>query len=809
MVIFRTRLAIFLISLSLIGLELALMRVLSLSFWHHFASMVISIALLGIGFSGTLLFVLRKVCEARRQLFLALFAYVFSWSVILSLWAVRKVPLDMYQLAWNLTGEWFHILVIEIILLIPFTFAGGLVGLALMDRREYIGGHYAANLAGSGAGALIAILLMFQMGVPELIMVMAVLGYIAGVLLTPRKQVWINVAGLCAGIVLSFLCLFLPPLITLSPYKKLAIEMSKPGTDVMVQRWGPLGRIDVVRGPSIHDAPPGMSLQNPHQIPSRILLMVDGSQTDIIYLIIHDSDRAFLDWTTGALPYYIVNHPSVLIIGAGGGGAIAQAEHHNSPDIVALEINPQITRLMKGRLRFWGGSIYNASGIVIRNEEPRGYLASEKKSFDVIQIPLLDIPGESMTGAQATGESYLWTIESFGDLFEHLSERGILCVTRYAQVPPREGLRIFDIGVQMLKSKGISPESRLAFIRSWETVTLLVSRQPLTPEQLGLIRNFCHTRGFDLCYLPELKPSEVNQFSIMDQPLYYEGAMALLGPERKRFLNDYLFNVGAPTDDKPYFFNFLSLRHLPELKRQLKGRFPAFMELGTLLQVIALLQSIILSAVMLFLPLISGIRAYKDVEGRRAGILYFFCLGAGFMLLEMGFMQRLILYLSHPIYSVAVVIAGFLIFAGLGSGISGLWRGKPNRVIKVTVAFMIIIVLLYRLFGQNLLDATGALALPVRVMVSLFMIAPLALAMGHLFPMGLRHLTMNAPAMIPWAWAVNGFASVIATVSAPLIAMSVGFSRLIILAVMCYIGAGLLFSCLPESASGEKIPPRE
>lgn len=802
MMIYRTRLAIFLVSLSLVGLELALMRVLSLSYWHHFASMVISIALLGLGFSGTLLFALRKTCEARRQLCLALSAYAFSWSVLLSHWAVRKVPLDMYQLAWNLTGEWFHILIIEIILLIPFTFAGGLVGLALMDRREYIGGHYAANLTGSGAGALIAILLMFLMDIPELIMVMAILGYLAGALLSPWKQARMTLTGVCAGVGLFFLCLLLPPVITLSPYKKLAIEKTKPGTDVLYQAWGPLGQIDVVKGPSIHDAPPGMSLQNPHPIPPRILLMVDGSQTDIIYRINEDSDRDFLDWTTGVLPYYMVAHPTVLIIGAGGGGAIAQAYHHQSADIVALELNPQITRLMKGLLRDYGGSIYNAPGVVTRDEEPRGYLASKKKSFDIIQIPLLDIPGESMTGAQATGESYLYTIDSFGALFEHLSERGILCVTRYAQVPPREGLRIFDMAVQMLKSKDISPVSRLALIRSWETVTLLVSRQPWTPEQLVFIRDFCLSRGFDLCYLPGLNPSEVNRFHIMEQPLYFEGAMALLGPGREAFIDDYLFNVEAPTDDRPYFFNFLSLRHLPELKRQLKGRFPAFMELGSLLQVVALLQSLILSAVMLFLPLIPGVRACKDIRGRRAGILYFFFLGTGFMLLEMGFMQKLILYLSHPIYSAAVVIAGFLIFAGLGSGISGLWHGKPIRVLRMTIVFMLIIILLSALGGQKLLDATGALALPLRVVVSLFMIAPLALAMGHLFPMGLRRLRMNAPAMLPWAWAVNGFASVIATVSAPLLAMSIGFSRLIILAVMCYIAAGFLFSCLPESTSG-------
>lgn len=798
MTVFRLRLAIFLVSLAVIGLELALMRVLSLRFWYYFASMVISVALLGFGSSGTALTLLRDRILARRQTWLCLLAVTLAVSIPFSVWAGQKIPLDVPYLAWNLRGEWPHILAIECFMLVPFLLAGGLIGLALMDRPEHINGHYAANLLGSGAGAVLTIFLMYLFPIEGVLLSLAVASYLAGIALLKWHHAPAVLAITAIGIGLLLVGWQVPPRIVMSPYKKLALEFAKPGTEVVYNQFGPMGQIDVVKGPAIHDAPPGMSLLNPHPIPSRVLMIVDGDQTNVIYDVKDQHDWAFLDYTTGALPYHLLEQPSALIIGAGGGAAIGLSLFHRSREIVALEMNQQIIQAMTGPLAGFGGRIYQAPQVELHWQEARGFLAADTRRFDLIQLPLLDAASSSAGGVQAAMESYLYTVESFEALFDHLSETGVLSVTVYAKHPPRDELRMFDLAAQTLRVKHIEPAAHLAMIRSWETVTILLSKPPWTPEQLHRIRSFSQDRRFDLCYLPDLQPSEANQFHIVDQPYYVEGTHALIGAGRRAFLNDYLFAIEAPTDDRPYFNNFLRWRAWPRLKEQLKGSLPAFLELGTWLLIVALIQAVILAVVMILLPLAPGLRPFSGMGGKTVVLSYFALLGIGFMLLEIGFLQKLILYLSHPIYSAAVVIATFLVFGGLGSQLSGRWVEHPRRAAIIAVAAIVTLSLGYLLWLDAWLALTQSWSLWGRLLMAALTIAPLALAMGQLFPLGLRQIGQVAPSFIPWAWAANGFASVIATVSVPLLAMSIGFSRVTLIAMVSYALAGSLFHHLQK-----------
>ena len=202
-----------------------------------------------------------------------------------------------------------------------------------------------------------------------------------------------------------------------------------------------------------------------------------------------------------------------------------------------------------------------------------------------------------------------------------------------------------------------------------------------------------------------------------------------------------------------------------------------------------------MALVLILVPLVPGVGALRGVRGRAAALGYFGLLGAGFMLLEMGFLQKLILYLAHPIYSAAVVIASFLVFAGLGSYLSHHWPAQRRRVIALAATAVVVVASVYLLGLDAWLGRTQANPMWARLLISAGLIAPLAVAMGHLFPLALRGLAEAAPKLVPWAWAVNGFASVAATVGAPLLAMSVGFSRLVLIAMGAYALAGLLGAC--------------
>jgi hypothetical protein len=429
----------------------------------------------------------------------------------------------------------------------------------------------------------------------------------------------------------------------------------------------------------------------------------------------------------------------------------------------------------------------------VLNKEARGYLASNRSTFDLIQVPPMGASGASGAGVHATAESYLYTIEAFSAMLDRLRQAGVLSVTRWVRTPPRDGLRIFDTAISSLRSRGLDPSPRLAMIRNLATVTVLIFLKPITPEEAQVIRTFCRQRGFDLGYLPDMKESEADQYQILDRPYYFEAAQALLGPRREAYLRNYIFDVRAATDDRPYFHHFLKWRNLPRLREQLGGLSPAFFEVGYLMLLAALVQTLLLAAALILLPLAPGRRLLRSIPRKAPTLAYFLLLGVGFMLLEMGFLQKLILYLADPIYSAAAVIGGFLVFSGLGSQLSSYWPGRLQQIVLLAASAVVCLGGAY-LFGMDhWLTLTQGKSQLVKFVIAAATIAPLAFAMGHLFPTGLRQVGTSSPALVPWAWAVNGFASVVATVAAPLLAMNVGFSRLVVMAIGCYALAGVVF----------------
>ena len=790
MSVFRTRVGLFLTALSVIALELALMRALSLRFWHHLAALVIGAAMLGVGASGTAISLLRRWIAPHPRGWLAALAVAFAVSIPLSLWASGQVSLDVEFLAWDLSrlGD---VALLELVMFVPFFLSAGVLGVALMDRPDRIGGHYAANLIGSGVGAVGCVAAMHVLDISQLVVAVTATALLAGAVLTPwRRVVWASVAVL-AGVGIAVAAWFVPYRPTVSQYKPLSGFLNLPDTRILHHAEGPAGQIDVVAGPAIHYAPP-MSLQYFEPPPPHVLLIVDADRVSGVYNVPDRQAWLFMDYTTAAMPYHIRNGPSVLILGAGGGEDIGLALFHHSRDVVAIESSRQVIDMMTGPLADSGGGIYRADGVTVVHAAGRGYLAASDRKFDVIQ---LSAAGAGVTAAR---ESYLCTVEAVDAMLDRLSRSGLLCLTTPARTPPREGLRMFHTAATALRQRGVTdPGAHLAMIRGPATASILVSPRPLDAGDRRKLRAFCDDRSFDLCHLPGLTASEANQYNQLDQPYYHQGTAALLGEGRDAYIDNYLFDLTAPTDERPFFFHFFKWRAMASLSDQIGAQSRAYLELGYLILLAALVQAVVLAAVMILLPLAPGIRRLKSAPRRPATLGYFLCLGVGFMLLEMGFLQKLILYLAHPIYSAAVVIAGFLIFAGLGSQLSRYWRASPRRIITRCAVAIVCLAVAYMFLLDHWLALTQGRGIWVRFAVAAATIAPPAVAMGHMFPTGLRRLADPAPALVPWAWAVNGFASVVATIGAPLLAMRVGFSRLTLIAAVCYALAGVLGRLLP------------
>ncbi len=793
----RTRLAVGLVSLAVIGLELAMMRVLSVRFWHHLAYMVISVALLGFGASGTALTLVRGRVVRRRRAWTFGFILALAISIPLTAIAKRSVPVNVQFMAWDISQAW-GVFALQLLMFAPFLLAGAVIGVVLTDRPERLGGHYGANLAGSGAGGLTAVALMYALGGEQMLWVMAGICYAAAVLAAPWRRASVAVLVVAGGAALAVLIYFAPQEAVVSQYKTLSYLKSMPDTRVIYSEPGPLGRVDVVEGPSIHHTP-GLSLQFTGEIPRHRLIVTDGSQTSPVYDCDRPGQWRFADYTPQAAAYHLRTARRACIVGAGGGSGIGLAVYHDTPDITAIEINPDLIEAMRGPLADVGGDIYDRPSVEVVNQPARGYFAAGRKKFDVISVTSISGPGASGAGLLAAQESYLYTVESFSKMLGRLTDGGVLSVTCSANTPPRDGLKIFDLAAQAARRAGRNPARCTMMIRNWAAVTVLASNRPFTPRQIHNLERFCDKRSFDMCYAPGMEASAANRYHLLDRPYYFRAAESLLGERRSEFLDEYLFDVSAPTDDRPYFHHFFRWETLETIREQLKGRSRAFVEIGYVLLLAALVQIVPLAAVLIVLPLAFRAGGLRGAGGRSATLGYFLLLGAGFMLLEMGFLQKFILYLAHPTYSAGVVIAGFLVFGGLGSYLSGRCRAAPVRVTTIAAAVVVALSAAYLLVLEDWLAMSQAAALPARIVIAAGTIAPLALAMGHMFPAGLRQVSAAAGALVPWAWAVNGFASVTATVLAPLLGMHLGFRWVLIIALACYALAGVVGRLLPRT----------
>ena len=329
----------------------------------------------------------------------------------------------------------------------------------------------------------------------------------------------------------------------------------------------------------------------------------------------------------------------------------------------------------------------------------------------------------------------------------------------------------------------------------------MVKNETFTREELAAVRRFCEARSFDLVYLPDMVASEANRFNLLPAPFLFAGATELLSSARRDFLDRYKFNLRPATDDRPYFFHFFRWRTLPEIIRLYGQGGVPLMDIGYLVLVATLIQAGAASLILILLPLwVYHLRRHQEARRMDRGrvLVYFAALGLAFLFVEIAFIQKLILFLHHPLYAVAVALTAFLLFAGLGSAWSHRFtgsgcNGRRPPGIGWPVAAVVVLCALYLLTLDDLFAQLMQLPDVGRALISILLIAPLAFCMGMPFPLGLAQLGQHAPELMPWAWGINGCASVISTGLATLLAMHYGFTAVVASAGLLYVLAAVSF----------------
>jgi hypothetical protein len=797
--------AIAILSAAALGYEILLTRLFSIIQWHHFAYMMISVALLGYGAAGAVVALARGWLLARYAPVFVGAAALFGVLAVAGFLLAQQVGFNPLEMLWD-PQQPLRLLAVYALLFVPFFCAAGALCLSFARYGSRSPRIYSFDILGAGAGSLAILGALFVLHPLDALRAVGALALVAagvGALRLPRRARAVAVALLALAAVWLAVGLEGTRLRS-SEYKDLSQTLQMAGTRVVAERSSPLGLVTVVESPRVpFRLAPGLSLAAPDEPPPQLGVFVDGDGPSALTRFDGRlGPLAYLDHVTAALPYHLLPRPRVLVLGAGAGADVLQALALGARSVDAVELDPVVVDLVQDRFGEFSGRPYSAAGVRLHLGEARGFVERHRERFDVIEVALLDAFGASSAGLYALSESYLYTVEGLQTYLDRLEPSGMLAITRWVNLPPRDVLKLFATGVAALERRGVDqPGRQLALIRSWRTATLIVKNHPFEAGEIAALREFCRRRSFDADYFPGIAAGEANRFNVLAPSSFEEGTQALLGAQRADFIERYKFAIEPATDDRPYFFRFFRWQTLPELL-QLKeqGGLP-LLEWGYPVLVATLLQAVAASALLILLPLWLGSRRARAVDAtgpaRQRVALYFGALGFAFMFVEIAFIQKFILFLAHPLYAVAVVLCAFLVFAGLGSRFAeGLKPGGGTllqRPVTRAVAAIGLLSLLYLATLPTLFHGLMPLPDEARIALSVALIAPLAFAMGVPFPSGLARLAAADETLIPWAWGVNSCASVVGAILASVLAIHFGFGVVVALAVLLYLAAAFVW----------------
>ncbi|MBT2969688.1 MAG: SAM-dependent methyltransferase [Candidatus Thiodiazotropha sp. (ex Ctena orbiculata)] len=796
------------LSASALGYEILLMRLFSIIQWHHFAYMIIALALLGYGISGSLLSIIQPTITRHYKWLYPLSLMLFAFTALGGFLIAQSLSFNSEELFWDFRQA-INLAIICLLLALPFVFTASAICMTFMVYSgERVSTIYAVDLLGAGIGALGIILVMFLL-MPEQILVAIPLAGMAAMAIAIwelnlpfKSRLYIPL------MLIALLLLNTAPRISLSfsPYKGLMQTLQIKGTRVVDQYSSPLGYLTLVASdemPLRHA--PGLSLINPREPPQQLGLFSDADNMSAVTRFSGDIDAlSYLDRTTSALPYHLRRPAELLVIGSGTGADLLLARYHQVESVDALELNPQLVGLLRNDYKTYAGEIYDNPSTRLHIAEARDFLGQSEKKYDLIQIALVDAASASSSGLYALNESYLYTQEALALYLSHLAPDGYLAITRWIKVPPRDSLKLFLTAHQAMESLGLGNlEQRLLLIRNWQTATLLVKNGTFTSRELALADTFCKARLFDTAYSHRLTEAQANRYNRLREPYFYRASKQIVSGEKEQLLASYKFDLQPASDDKPYFHHFFRWESFFEaLKLRHQGGMP-LIEWGYIILILTLVITVLLSALLILLPL-SIISRNTDSTGTGVGrwrvFYYFFCIGVAFLFIEIATIQKFIRFLHHPIYAISVSLAGFLLFAGLGSFVSErLARLRSHYRIAALSVFVIASVSLGYLFLlEPLFAQLGHLAMAYKFVISSLLIAPLAFFMGMPFPLAISSLKQQTTNLIPWAWGINGYASVISAGLATLIAIDFGFTTVILIAILLYLSILPAFPALLE-----------
>ena len=586
----KINISLFLISFSIFLYQVCLLRIISVSDYYHFAFLIVSVALLGFGISGSFLYFFINRLK-NPDLIRLFFAFSFTVSIFISFILINHIPFDSFKIAWEMR-QIFYLAAYYFFLLLPFFFGGSFIGYVLHIQKKP-GVTYFYNLIGSALGAITFIFLVPLLGKVGIIVTSSLIGVIATFLLICKRYFKIFLSlSLVFLISMTAMLLFYPQAfeIRMSPYKSLPTALRYPDSKIVFSKENPYSVLDVIDSQSIKSAP-GISLKYDKVPPKQLGLTIDGDNLSAITQVNGNiKSLDFINYLPESLIFEAKPEPeNILIIEPGGGfdvlgalyfteeggGKVIYTDVENkeiaSSNIFVIQNNNLIINLLKNEKNIsqFSGNLYNRNNVFIYETTSRNFVKITSDKFDLIIISLSDSFHPISSGAYSLNENYLYTVESITELIKILNDNGILAITRWVQFPPSEGLKIISTLSESSARLGINdlPEKVFAF-RSWSTLTTLFKKDGFDSEEISLLKRRLDELNFDVVYYSGAKSDETNVYNQFDKPYYYDFFKKIVEAskkEREAFYKDYYFNIKPSTDDNPYFYNFFKFRQIPDI----------------------------------------------------------------------------------------------------------------------------------------------------------------------------------------------------------------------------------------------------
>jgi Spermine/spermidine synthase domain len=763
----RIYLGVFLISASVLMLELILTRIFSVKLYYHYAFMVISLALLGSGASGVYVYLFPEFFRPGRlekQLFWA--SWLFAVSIPLALGLILHLD---FQLDFTLR-QLGRIFLLYSIPAVPFFLGGFCISLAMTHLSANVSRLYGFDLAGAACGCLLVIPLLNYLGGPQAMLSITLSACLACWLFSSwgssanKRCRWLPllVAAPVFGVLLG---------VSNHPLLKIKYVKGRSEGEPLFSRWNSFSRITVVQ------------VDND---PQNTWIIMDGDAGTLLPRFDGDLERwSFLKTKVSSLAYQLKSDAKTLIIGPGGGIDVLSALVFENRRITGVEINPIIVNnVMRGHFREFTGNLYFRPEVRIYVDEARSFIRKTQEQYDIIQATLVDTWAATAAGAFALTENNLYTVEAFKDYFSKLKSDGILTFTRWNLDPPQQDLRLVSLTRSAMEELGMPhPENSIMVVRERRqreavACTFLFKKSGFTDNEVKTVEAVSRANSFDLLYTPQTRPN--NPFAQLVTTDTLEG-----------FYLNYPYDVSPPRDNRPFFFHTVRLR---DMWRSLFLSWESKKtNVGVLVLILVSIAASVLVLVFILVPLCwfrrSVFRARRDLRE----VTYFICLGFAFILVEITLIQKFILFLGPPVYALGVVLFSMLLFSGLGSFFSRRLIAVPFhqsiRKVCLLLAALVVIYLfalpyfLYHLVGFSMLHKAF-------LVIALQM--PLSFLMGMPMPLGIRRLHHSSVQLIPWAWGMNGSASVLGSIVTVLIAVNAGFDQALLTAVGFYVLAAAL-----------------